>query len=190
MKMIQNVLCCSVILSLFLLSSPFIKVYACDVIHNKAHDSVIETCEQKEELVIEVENEIETFSYPKNPNYRYTFIWTTPSLSRAVCYECGRSTMSTVNRKSQYAYDCLECPLAYGPGLQNDDFITWDYYKRERCTACGYQSAEWYDRRSYTAICNNGDPMYSPEWSMLENYDPTRDDPHQNLNWWLYRIRY
>ncbi len=190
MKKIAQLLSIATALVLFVTSIPFLPVHACSISHGEVVSWTSSNFDEREELIIEVENEAETYTYPKDPNYRYTFIWITPSLSRAICYECGRSTMSTVTRKSQYGGDYLECPLAYGAGLANDMFCTWDYYKRERCTSCGYQSAEWYDRRSYTAICSNGDPMYSPEWTMAENYSPNLHDPHQNLNWWLYKIRY
>lgn len=143
---------------------------------------------QKEELVIEVASEAETFTYPIDPNYRYTFVWSTPSLARAVCYNCGKSTMSTVTRKSEWGTDYLQCPLSYGAGLENDYFTTWYHYMRERCTACGYNSEEWFDRKSYTAICSNYDPMYTQVWEVREEYTMAAGyDPHQSLRWWLYK---
>ena len=168
-----------------------VSVYACNmdgIMENAAAEEIL-TGGKIEEFIIEVENEEETFSYPKNPNYRYTFIWSEPSNTRAVCYMCHYSTMSTVTRKSQYGCDYKQCPLAFGAGLANDIFNTWDHYRWEKCTHCGYESDEWFDRRSYTAICSNDDPFYSPEWVVVEDYDPEQHNVHQNLNWWLYHIQ-
>lgn len=72
----------------------------------------------EKEVVVEAQNESETFTYPRNPNYRYTFVWFTPSQSRAVCYNCGASAMGTVTRKSQWGCDDIQCPLAWGGWLE------------------------------------------------------------------------
>lgn len=137
------------------------------------------------EMIVEVESEEDIHSYPKNPNYRYTFIWVTPSNTRAVCYNCGKATMSVVNRKSQYGSDYKQCPLSFGAGLSNDDFYTWDHYSYERCTACGYRSEEWYVRRSYSVYCNNYAPGSQIEWQIVDNYVYGVHDIHQDLSWWL-----
>lgn len=168
------------------------KVFAQKSVHDCMEHQVCLTDlvvqEWEKEVIVEVANEEETLNYPMNPKYRYTFVWYTPSKSRAVCYSCGASAMGTVTRKSEWGIDDKECALAWGAGLYNDLFFTWYHYQRERCTSCGYSSEEWLDRISYTAECRNGDNPPSGQWEVREEYTPKAGyDPHQSLRWWLYK---
>lgn len=181
------------ILTIFLLGN---QVVASESTHECSHECLHDICRLstfsdytwEKEIVVEVNNEAETFTYPKNPNYRYIFVWFTPSQTRAVCYNCGVSAMGTVTRKVQWGLDYLECPLAWGAGMSNDFFSTYHHYTRERCTACGYQSQEWLDRLSYTAWCSNEDNPIIGEWEVREEYTPAAGyNPHQSLRWWLYK---
>lgn len=139
-------------------------------------------------IIYYVDCEEDSYSVEIDPelNIRYIFEWETPSKARAVCYNCGKSTMSTVTRKILYAYYDKTCPLTYGPGLYNDLFFEYHHYAHERCTACGYQGEEWLDRKSYTATCGNVDPMNEQVWEVRMEYTQAAGyDPHQSLSWWL-----
>ncbi len=139
----------------------------------------------REEIIISIDNENDYLNYSLNHNYRYTFI--SENSLKAVCYMCGSSTMGTITERSQYGDTSRQCPNG---GLYLDDFLTWDIYARERCTACGYKSDRWYLRREYSAICGNGDNPWNGEWVVREEYTPAAGyNTHQSLNWWLYGIR-
>lgn len=142
----------------------------------------------EKEVFIEVANEEEALSYPRNPNYKYNFIYTSPLLTRAICHMCGGYGMGLVTRRSEYGNTPKDCPL-FGAGLDTDFFYTWYHYSRERCTSCGYSSEEWLASITYSASCNNGDnPGNGLDWEVREEYTAAKGyDPHQSLHWWLYK---
>lgn len=137
----------------------------------------------KEEIVVEVSNEEEFLSYPKNLNYKYRFIITSPSLTRAVCYMCGRPNMGTVLDKRQVGAQSIMCPTN---NWGNDIFMTWDTYTNERCTACGYESEPWYSQTTYTAQCLNGNQaLGGKDWVVKYEYTQSAGyNLHQSLRWW------
>lgn len=162
----------------------------CEECNISSHDiDAADDYEWEKEVTVELNGE-EVYTYPKNPNYRYTFIWTTPSKARAVCYMCGMSAMSTVNRMSQYSCIDRACPIALA-GLYNDYYNTWHTRTYERCTACGYESEGFNLRVTYTSFCRNGDNRIENgeevEWEVREEYTMANGyDLHQSLRWWLY----
>ncbi len=85
----------------------------------------------EQEVIVEVSSEEEFLLYPKNPNYKYTFVITRPSLTRAVCYNCGKSAMSTVTYKEQASGSARMCPIIKN-GF-SDLLCSWNNNSYERC---------------------------------------------------------
>lgn len=146
----------------------------------------------EKEIIVEVTCEEDTYTYPMNPNYRYTFIWVSPSKTRAVCWSCGRSTMGISNVKRQYDSDGKPCPIAPA-GLYSDIFNEWHTYTCEKCTSCGAQGEYLNSSNpvvSYTARCYNDDnPSENGEWEVKAEYTMANGyNPHQCLSWWLNGI--
>ena len=141
----------------------------------------------EKEVVVYVSCEEDTFNYEMNPNYRYTFVWEVPTKTRAVCYNCGRSTMSLVKEKEQTDSDGKMCPVAPA-ALYSDIFNQWYTYTLEKCTSCGYKGEEYDPVRSYTSRCYNDDnPSENGEWEVRAEYTMANGyNPLQSLNWWLY----
>lgn len=153
------------------------------------HDHYTDYIEDQEnvwgkEVIIEVNSEEEFLLYPKNPNYRYTFTITRPSLTRAVCYMCGKSTMGTVTNIVQASGKAIACPTDGHNG--NDIFSSWNHYMYERCTSCGYKGSTWLSQTTYTATCLNGDtPPNGGDWVVRYEYtQSTGYNLHQSLRWW------
>lgn len=138
----------------------------------------------EKEVVVEVSSEEEFLRYPKNPNFRYTFIFTSPSSTRAVCYMCGRPNMSTMTYKDQASGLSKACPTDGGWGT--DMFYSWNNYTYERCTACGYKGSEWLSQVTYTAQCRNGDSSWDGEdWVVRYEYTQSNGyNLHQSLRYW------
>lgn len=151
-------------------------------VHMSAYNSG-ENIEWIQEVTVEVSSEEEFLKYPKNPNYKYTFVITSPSLTRAICYNCGRPNMSTVTYKEQATVEAKMCPTN---NWGNDIFASWNNYSYERCTACGFEGETWLAQITYTATCLNGDnPVGGGDW--VVSYDFTQNagyNPHQSLRWW------
>lgn len=154
----------------------------CTHFHDINNDSFEEVV-WEDELIVEVESEEEFFEYEKNPNYKYTFIITTSSKARAICYNCGRPNMSTVTTREQYNAQAKVCPtMQWG----NDIFSTWKDYTYERCTACSYKSESWESQTTYTATCLNGDAYWNGgDWPVKYEYTQAAGyNLHQSLRWW------
>lgn len=149
---------------------------------NETHNNSLPRWEK--EVIVEVNSEEEFLRYPKNPNYKYIFIISTPSQTRAVCYNCGRPNMSTVTYKEEENIYPKSCPTDGHYG--NDIFIPWNNYTYERCTACSYQSEPWYSQTTYTATCRNGDkPWNGGDWVVKYEYTQSAGyNLHQSLRWW------
>lgn len=138
----------------------------------------------EKEVIVEVNSEEEFLCYPKNPNYKYTFIISNPQQRRAVCYNCGRPNMSTVTYKEEANIYAKTCPTDGHWG--NDIFTEWDNYTYERCTACNYQSEHWFSQTTYSAKCLNGDnPWDGGDWVVKYEYTQSAGyNLHQSLRWW------
>lgn len=156
--------------------------------------------EWEKEIIIYIDNEDELFKFEFNPNYRYIYQWESPSLTRAVCYNCGKSTMSTVTELAQWGCDYKDCPLSFGTGLENDYYNEWFYKKYERCTSCGFSGRDdsnlWWEENSnnrvFTSVCSNGDnPGNGAEWQVLtaSQFDINQHNIHQYKPWWESKIR-
>lgn len=152
------------------------------------HNHEIEYCEGQDitwekEVVVEVNSEEDFLNYPKNPNYKYTFIIESPAKTRAVCYMCGRPNMGTVTYKTQHSAVAKMCP---SNNWGNDIFMSWNNYTYERCTACSYRSEAWLSQVTYTAQCLNGDTdLYGADWVVKYEYTQSAGyNPHQSLRWW------
>jgi len=57
--------------------------------------------EFEKEVVVEVASEKKALSYPRNPNYKYTFIIQSSIAPRAICYMCGGPGLGLATIKEQ-----------------------------------------------------------------------------------------
>lgn len=129
MKNLFAILICG--LTVFMFStSAFALSPECDQTHLHNID------ENKEEQIVYISEEDGYLSYPMDEHYKYTFIYEPQSMN-AVCYNCGNSTMGMITERKQYGDTPKTCPNG---GLYLDDFFTWNVYKKEYCTSCGYKS--------------------------------------------------
>lgn len=146
--------------------------------------------EWEKEIIIYVNGVEDTYNIDLNPNYRYIFQWEEPSLARAVCYNCGKSSMtSVITSLVQWGIDDKLCPVAGGAGRNNDLFETWRQFAKEKCSSCGYVSSEFPNGDSYRAVCTDGWNPYPGYWvpeaqkTMSKGYDA-----HEVLSWWQNKI--
>ena len=142
--------------------------------------------EWEKEIMVYIDSEDDLFKLNHNPNYRYIYHYEKPSLKRAVCYNCGKSTMSTVTDTSQWGHDNKECPMTGAYVMEGDLYYTWRNTTYERCTACNYKSASWHTW-TYTVKCSNGaGPPASEHFTVLEKEAFFRGnyDVHQYKPWW------
>lgn len=144
----------------------------------------------EKEFIIYVNGVEDTYNIDLNPNYRYIFQWEEPSLARAVCYNCGNSSMtSVITSLVQWGIDDKLCPVAGGAGRNNDLFETWRQFAKEKCSSCGYVSSEFPNGDSYRAVCTDGWNPYPGYWvpeaqkTMSKGYDA-----HEVLSWWQNKI--
>ena len=144
----------------------------------------------EKEFIIYVNGVEDTYNINLNPNYRYIFQWEEQSLARAVCYNCGKSSMtSVITRLVLWGVDDKLCLVAGGAGRNNDTFETWREYAKEKCSACGYVSSEYQNGESYRAVCTDGWNPYPGYWvpeahkTMSKGYDA-----HEVLSWWKEKI--
>lgn len=151
------------------------------------HQVVDEGFEYEKEVVVEVRSEEEMLRYPRNLNYRYTFIIPIPQATRAVCYMCGRSTMGLANVREEWSRVAKSCPMNQWGDL--DHFMTDKNYQVERCTACGYRVKVKDYANTYRSLCRNSG-MYDdieyevrPEWYMSNGHDI-----HEVYVYWVYGI--
>lgn len=140
--------------------------------------------EWEQEVIVEIDSIEAFFKYPKNPNYKYTFIIDKPSLGRSVCYMCRRPNMSTLTEIEQSTTTPKACPTDGHWG--NDIFASWNNYTYDRCTACGYKSEPQFTKVTYTATCLNGDaPWDGGDWEVRYEYTQSAGyNLHQSLRWW------
>lgn len=142
--------------------------------------------EWKKEILVYIDSEDDLFKLNHNPDYRYIYHYEKPSLKRAVCYNCGRSTMSTVTNTSQWGIDNKECPMNGGAMMNGDLYYTWRNTMYERCTACNYKSSNWHTW-TYTVECGNeAVPPTGKQFTVLEKDVFLRGnyDIHQYKPWW------
>ncbi|MBQ2752887.1 MAG: hypothetical protein IJF29_02075 [Firmicutes bacterium] len=140
----------------------------------------------KQEVTVIVDNYFEFLRYPKNPDYKYTFVINEiePLNTRAVCYMCGRSSLGTASYLEETNTRLRACPSnAY---FANDVFMEWTTFRYELCSACGYESEPWESGISYTAQCKNDNtPADGGDWIVKYEYTQSAGyDLHQSLRWW------
>lgn len=147
------------------------------------HDHEAEyVSEFEKEVVVEVASEEEALSYPRNLNYKYTFIIQRSIESRAICYMCGRPGLGLAKTKEQGDKRIRQCPIN---GWGSDHMDTWWNYEVERCTSCGFSIKVKRLDDTYTATCYNGGGDYEVRkgWNMQNGYDI-----HQSYDYWMYGI--
>ncbi|MEW8994172.1 hypothetical protein [Clostridium sp.] len=153
------------------------------VCNDHGHEAeYVSKSEFKKEVVIEVASEEEALSYPRDPNYKYTFIIQSSIASRAVCYICGRPSLGLATTKEQGDKKVRQCPIN---GWGSDHMDIWCNYEVERCTSCGFSTKIKRLADTYTATCFNGAGEYEVRkgWNMTNGYDI-----HQSYDYWMYGI--
>ena len=94
--------------------------------------------ELEERIEIVIENEEDMLNYSLDPNFLYSFVIPELHITRAVCYNCGKPNMGLATYKDNKATLARACPVVMF-ATYSDHMYTWDNYKAERCTACGYK---------------------------------------------------
>lgn len=192
---IKKIISIMVVLTLTLMTNSIVFAEETCNIHNEKMGCCEFHCEDSDEYVVlsdkpqitvEVSSEEEMENYPRDPQYRYKFIIPEPVKARAVCYMCGKSTMSTAKvKEEQISIVARCCPLNQWGVL--DHFITDDNYRVERCTSCGYEAKIEELGYTYRAICRNTDIPDEQEWEVREEWHMSDGyDIHQVYDYWVY----
>lgn len=154
--------------------------------HNHKNEFTYVTNFEKE-VTVELKSEKDILTYPRNPNYRYTFIIPDRINKRAICHKCGRGTLGTAKVQDQIDTLKRACPTA---DFFSDFMLTWGNYRVERCISCGYSVRIATLANTYTATCSaNPDPLAEP-YTVVKGHDSDHGyDTHESYDYWMYGKR-
>ena len=117
----------------------------------------------------------------------HRFILSESGNTRAICYNCGSPTMGLATFFDQKDIILRVCPISMGADV-NDQMVTYDTYKAERCTSCGFIGPKVTQLEdTYKSFCSQPPFMQEYEvrknWFMYQGYDI-----HQVYSYWAYGI--
>lgn len=136
----------------------------------------------EKEVTVELKSEKDILTYPRNPNYRYTFIIPDRINKRAICHKCGRGTLGTAKVQDQIGRLPRVCPTTK---FHSDAMNTWGHYRVERCISCGYSVRIATLAETYTASCGALRPD-ADEFIVVKGHDPSKGyDTHESYDYWV-----
>lgn len=146
--------------------------------HNHKNEFAYVTNFEKE-ITVELKNEKDFFTYPRNPNYKYTFIIQSPISTRAICHKCGRGTLGLARVQEQKSKLIRACPVSQ---WGSDYMDTWANYDVERCTSCGYSVIAYTRADTYTSTCKSSGGNYT----VVKGHDMAHGyDIHESYDYWV-----
>ncbi len=146
--------------------------------HNHKNEFTYVTNFEKE-VTVELKSEKDILTYPRNPNYKYTFIIQDRINKRAICHKCGRGTLGTAKVQDQKSKLAKPCPISQ---WYTDFMDTWENFRVERCTSCGYSVRIATLADTYTSTCNSGGGTYI----VVKGHDMAHGyDIHESYDYWV-----
>lgn len=144
------------------------------------HEHEVTIIDQFEkEITVEVSSEEEFLNYPKNPNYKYTFLFPVDERTKAICYNCGLPYLGLGTVREQSTTVTVGCPTNQ---LSPDIFMTWNNWHAERCTACGMQNRISQLEDTYSSRCYDT----GQEWEVKKSYTLAGGyEIHQVYDYWI-----
>ena len=151
--------------------------------HNHKNEFTYVTNFEKE-VTVELKSEKDILTYPRNPNYRYTFIISDRINKRAICHKCGRGTLGTAKVQDQKDKVVRGCPIA-GPSYL-DHMDIWGNYRVERCISCGYSVRIATLADTYTATCFSNPDVDAKVFTVIKGHDPSKGyNDHESYDYWI-----